>query len=46
MKSAKTKVVKPLPEAGDRLTESWVTVSTSSSVINCTDWSVALGTQC
>ena len=44
MKSTKTKAVKPLPEADDRLTGSLVTISTGSMVINCTDGSISLGT--
>ena len=43
MKSAKAKAVKPLPEAGNGLTGSQVTVSTGFMVINCTDGSVSSG---
>ena len=41
---AKTKAVKSLPEAGDRLTRCWVTVSTGSMVMNCANGSVSSGT--
>ena len=42
--SAKTKVAKPLSEAGDGPTGSQVTLSTGSKVINYTDESVSSGT--
>ena len=37
-------IVTKKPVTGDRLTGSWVTVSTGSALINCTDGSVSLST--